>query len=89
MAVDIYERGRVVWHCSDEDGSGPDVGISVGLGDIAIFAGEVPGQPGPWSMCIYRKDGPREEIAGTVTGENAVYMIERIGAAVRPRVARS
>ena len=85
--VDIYERGLVVWHSSDEDGSGPDVGISVGLGDVAIYAGEVPGQPGPWSLCIYRKNGPRADLAGTVSGEDAVYLIERIGIAVRSREA--
>jgi hypothetical protein len=35
------ERGKVTWHCSEE-GGGPDVGVSLGLGDGRIlWCGEI------------------------------------------------
>lgn len=38
---EAYERGRIVWHCSEEDG-GPDVGMSLGLGHgWAMWVGEI------------------------------------------------
>ena len=38
---DDCELGRVGWHCSDKDG-GPDVGISIGLGDKKmLWFGEI------------------------------------------------
>lgn len=40
-ALDESEFGRVTWHCSEED-SGPDVGLSLGLGDGRIlWVGEI------------------------------------------------
>lgn len=30
------ERGKITWHCSEEDG-GPDVGLSLGLGDNRVL----------------------------------------------------
>lgn len=36
-----YDRGSVLWHCSEEHG-GPDVGIQVGLGGgWSLYCGEV------------------------------------------------
>lgn len=73
----LMQRGNVAWHSSDEDG-GPDVGISVGLGAEMIYAGEVPGMTGPWSLVIYTgKD--RRDIAQTVDQEAARDLIEKIG----------
>lgn len=45
------ERGAVTWHSSDED-SGPDVGLSMGLGDgKLLWVGEVPDRNG-WCLAI-------------------------------------
>lgn len=75
-------RGNIAWHSSDDDG-GPDVGISVGLGDgRMLYAGDVSGQLGPWSLCIYTTDG-RIDIGGPVDPEAARDMIEAIAATIR------
>lgn len=38
----LDERGRVLWHCSEEEG-GPDVGLSLGLGGgFSLYFGEMP-----------------------------------------------
>lgn len=35
-------RGRITWFCSEEDGGGPDVGLSLGLGGgKALYIGEL------------------------------------------------
>lgn len=39
---DETKLGHVIWHCSDEDGGSPDVGISIGMGDgKSMWIGEV------------------------------------------------
>lgn len=71
-----YDRGSVVWHCSEEDG-GPDVGIQVGLGGgFALYCGEIANAtlqdhaidletyPDGWWVVLY---GPGDEwIVGAV-----------------------
>jgi hypothetical protein len=70
-----YERGSVLWHCSEEEG-GPDVGIQVGLGSgWSLYFGEIAnatleeheiGQeyPDGWWVVLY---GPKtERILGAV-----------------------
>lgn len=69
--VDETERGRVVWH-SSEEGSGPDVGLTIGLGGgrslwfgeivstrFAVFADEHKdhqlGNDDGWWMILYGK----------------------------------
>ncbi len=76
----MYEAGVVAWHSSDEDGGGPDVGISVGLGGMMLYAGEAPGLKGPWSLVLYPTSGDRIVIAETVEQEAARDMIDMLGA---------
>lgn len=75
---EMFRLGSVLWHTSDPEGGGPDVGISVGTGDCCIYAGEVPGLKGGWSLVIYTPSG-RENIAETVNREQARDFIERLG----------
>ena len=66
------ERGEVTWHSSDGD-SGPDVGLSMGLGDgKLLWVGEVPDRDG-WCLAIYHPDssGGREDLARFDDAESA------------------
>jgi hypothetical protein len=66
------ERGVVTWHSSDED-SGPDVGLSIGLGDgKLLWVGEVPDRDG-WCLAIYHPlcKGGREDLASFHDAESA------------------
>ena len=77
----LYERGLLVAHSSDDEGS-PDVGISVGLGaGQMLYAGERPGKPG-WSICIYPASGDATDIAVDVDAGEAVLMIEAVAGAI-------
>jgi hypothetical protein len=59
---EMCHRGRVVQHA---DSSGADIGISVGLGDCMLYAGEVPGRGFPvWALKIYYSDGVRSYTVG-------------------------
>ncbi|WP_395543416.1 hypothetical protein [Neotabrizicola sp. sgz301269] len=84
----MYQSGETVWHSSGDD-AGPDVGISVGLGDAALFAGELPEPDGSigWGLAIYPQDGERITIARSVDAFKAREMIEAIAAAMRARGA--
>lgn len=68
----FYDRGKVVWHSSGED-EGPDVGLSLGLGDgRALWVGEISraawreggdevaalGSDGGWWLLIYPDHTP-------------------------------
>lgn len=72
-----YERGHVVWHCSEEDG-GPDVGLSLGLGNgKAMWVGEITkdahaeggaavaalGDDGGWWLMLYPDRVPLAKFA--------------------------
>jgi len=74
----MYERGLVVWHTSDPDSGGPDVGISVGTGDKMIYAGEGEGSR-CWGMYIYPQKGERIVISHDVDTEQAREFIEWLG----------
>lgn len=81
----MYEPGEVVWHSSNDDG-GPDVGISVGLGNAMLFVGEVPGEKTAWSLALYPKIGGRLVFGDVADKEVAREAIESLGAAfVRQR----
>ncbi len=71
----MYKRGVVVWHTSDPEGGGPDVGISVGTGDKMIYAGEAQGSR-CWGMYIYLQQGERIVISHDVDTEQAREFIE-------------
>ncbi|NBE05946.1 hypothetical protein [Paragemmobacter ruber] len=85
----FMQVGNVVWHSSDED-MGPDVGISVGLGDAMLYAGEVPGLAGGWSLVIY-PDGSEErlDIAETVEPDEARALIDRLAGVIRSAQAEA
>lgn len=84
---DINEFGRVVWHSSDED-SGPDVGVTVGLGqgralwfgeiskkmheEEGVEAAELGDHFGTW-IILYDDNKPRGEQA-TVIGKAIPYV---------------
>ena len=87
------ERGRVTWHCSDE-GRGPDVGLSLGLGGSLIWAGEISkaawseseedvaalGDDSGWWLLIYE---PESRVLGKfVDAEAARYFIDRMAAVI-------
>lgn len=95
MEAELYEHGRVTWHSSDED-SGPDVGLSVGLGDGRMLwvgemskqriadtegAGEL-GSDGGWWVVVY---GQTEStvVAKCVSAESARAMFDWIEVALR------
>lgn len=66
------ERGVVTWHCTAPD-SGPDVGLSMGLGDgKLLWVGEVPDRDG-WCLAIYRpaSSGGREDLGTFDDAESA------------------
>lgn len=78
------ERGEVTWHSSDED-SGPDVGLSMGLGDgKLLWVGEVPDRAG-WCLAIYHPDksGGREDLATFDDAESGRVFFEEIEKLVR------
>lgn len=59
--IDYFERGRVLWFSSEDDG-GPDVGISVGLGGgKALWVGEATTGRG-WHIAL--DDGDSRTIIG-------------------------
>lgn len=88
QAVDC-NVGSTRWHCSDEDGSGPDVGIDLNMGDgNLLYAGEVPGLKGGWSLVIYSKSG-RSDIADPADPECAREMIERLSSAFKGLLTRA
>lgn len=92
-----YERGSVLWHCSEEDG-GPDVGIQVGLGGgWAIYMGEMPNSTlddhgvggelqSSWWITLY---GPKTtRIIGAVPNEyEALEAAEEIAHRLRVNVS--
>jgi hypothetical protein len=54
--------GEVTWHSSDGD-SGPDVGLSMGLGDgKLLYVGVLPDRD-DWCLSIYHPVGGREDFA--------------------------
>src|SRR6185312_14603193 len=96
--------GGVTWHSSDED-SGPDVGISVYLGDNdRLWVGEISrplfeksGSPFDsdmgWFLVRFGRDNETKLIAKFADGEQARDFIEQIGIWVReatyPTMART
>ncbi len=78
----LVQMGNICWHSSEEDG-GPDVGISLGLGDGMLFVGEVPGLIGGWSMAYYPAVGDRVDIAETVNPEEARDILEKLALVIR------
>lgn len=66
------ERGAVTWHSSGPD-EGPDVGLSLGLGnDRLLWVGELPDRDG-WGLAIYHevKDGERTDFGTFDDAESA------------------
>ncbi len=77
----LYERGVVIWHTSEE-GGGPDVGISVGLGDGSmLYAGDLPDPAGHGLKLYMRKDSVL--IASHIDPEAGRDLIERLGVILR------
>lgn len=92
----LYDRGHVAWHSSDEH-SGPDVGLSIGLGDgRMLWVGEmsrtkhgetdgasVLGDAGGWWIILY---GQNEStvVAKCVDAYSARTMCDWLAAAMRP-----
>lgn len=89
------EPGDVTWHCSEE-GGGPDVGMSLGLGNgNVLWAGEISSNAyaeggdeakalsddGGWWLMIYSERLP---IAKFVDGLSAQEFVEKLAAALRP-----
>lgn len=86
MDDEMTERGFVTWHSSDED-SGPDVGISIGLGRDRgmIWIGEVTrdrweqggeevatlGADDGWWLMVYPEKGPPEIVGRFISTEAA------------------
>ena len=78
-----HERGLLVAHTSDPESGLADVGLSVGLGDAALYAGEFAGSTG-WGLCLYTREA-RVDIAHDVHREHAREMIHAICAALSTR----
>ena len=93
VGFDETELGRIVWHCSEEDG-GPDVGLQLGLGDErSLFVGEMPDStlrecgidlgkhPDGWWVTLY--DGNSTSVVGSVCDQDAARsLFEAIAAAI-------
>ena len=76
------ERGVVTWHSSDEH-SGPDVGLSMGLGDgKLLWLGELPCRDG-WHLSIYHPVSGREDFAAFESADAARTFFEELEALVR------
>lgn len=78
------EPGAVAWHSSDE-GGGPDVGLSIGLGDgKLLWVGETPDHDG-WRLAIYHPAGRggREDLAQFDDAESGRTFFEELEALVR------
>lgn len=76
----IYERGRLVAHCSDDSGIA-DCGISVGLGNgQMLYAGDLP-DPFSTGIKLYSQ-GTSILVADRVDYEVARAMIEVIAEAI-------
>lgn len=90
--------GETTWHSSEEDG-GPDVGISIDLGDCELWCGEITdstwkeawpeskalGKPyGHW-IILYDKgpNGIRQVIGKCTDPDHGRTMIEQLAAAFR------
>lgn len=88
------ERGKVTWHCSEE-GSGPDVGLSLGLGDNRIlWVGEITkaawsaggedvaalGADDGWWLILYEPDS--RVIGKMADAYSAQDFIERLAATI-------
>jgi hypothetical protein len=91
--------GCVQWHSSDED-SGPDVGISIGLGHgRMLWCGEISrqrhadagkeaaalGDDFGWWIILYGPPGETRVIAKCLNCYDARDMIEHLAVAMRPR----
>jgi hypothetical protein len=75
-----YGFGNVTNHSSDEGGV-YDVGIGLGLGDGMLFAGEVPGLRGPWSLVFYPADeGERIDYSESIEREAGIALIDAFAA---------
>jgi hypothetical protein len=92
----MYDLGRSTWHCSEE-GGGPDVGISLGLGDgRMLWCGEIArdrwdeagedakalGTDFGWWIILYSPDSA-EVIGKCVSGEAAQRLMEQLAAAFK------
>lgn len=84
------ERGKITRHCSDPNG-GPDVGLSLGLGDNRLlWVGEV-GEPAwsgaalgsatGWRLILYEPEMGR--VLGLIDRDRAQLFIERLAATIR------
>src|SRR3990167_5454630 len=94
--VEVDELGRVTWHCSEE-GGGPDVGISLGLGNgRMLWCGEITkdrwedagpeaaalGNDFGWWIILYAKD--ETKVIGKCLDQRAAQdMIETLAAALQ------
>lgn len=80
---EMYERGRVVAHSSDESGI-PDVGLSVGLGNgQMLYVGDVPGVPAV-GVKIYGTGNKATRTIGHLSDfDRAKELVELIGASLR------
>jgi hypothetical protein len=81
------ERGKVVWHSSEEDG-GPDVGLSLGLGNgellwfgemstttLADHDIDVKETGDGWWIVLYGKDDRSTHIGALVVDQEAARQI--------------
>lgn len=90
------ERGRIIWHCSDPD-SGPDVGLSLGLGNGAfLWVGEISktawseggsdvaalGADGGWWLLLYAPE--RIVLGKLVDAYYAQNFIEKLAELLNP-----
>lgn len=75
----IYERGRVTWFSSEDEG-GPDVGIAVGLGSkMALYAGDLP-NPNSHGFKLYseNEDFPSVIIADGIDPEGSRTLMDAL-----------
>lgn len=90
--IDASERGRVVWHCSDDDG-GPDVGLSIGLGNgRSLWVGEIThdayengdadarslGNENGWWLMVYPDRMPLAKFANVEAAREFFDELERL-----------
>lgn len=94
------ERGKITWHCS-EPGGGPDVGMTLGLGDgRALWVGDITkatwseggedvaalGTDGGWWLIIYE---PESRVLGKMVDAFAAQdFIERMAATIGSEESR-
>ena len=71
----MYEKGSYVWHSSD--GDGPDVGVSLGIGNgRMIYVGEIPGAGGCALKIYGQSDAETYTISDNINREEGDRFID-------------